>query len=138
MQTFKSIMIIDDDAFVGPLIADILQNKGFQTHLFESPEKALLSFQVAPEQFDLVISDYTMPQMSGLDLLGMIHDINPAVPLILMSALLPSNIPMHIMALSKPMRLDTLIQIVDMCLEEDEADEVTFPKISVETESLHP
>ena len=48
-----------------------------------TPVEALEKYQAAPDRFDLVITDMTMPQMTGLQLTKRLKDINPSVRVIL-------------------------------------------------------
>ena len=52
-----------------------------------SPLEALHIFKAEPQEFDLVITDFTMPEMMGLDLAKEILVIKPDVPVILFSGL---------------------------------------------------
>jgi len=120
MYKQRMIMLVDDDRFVGQAVSEILQSKGCRVDLHHSPAKALSAFQKSPDSVNLVISDHTMPGMTGLELLNTIHDIKPNLPMILTSALLPADIPPHIMALAKPISCNTLFNVVNMCLSEAE------------------
>ncbi len=71
----------------------------------------------------MAISDYSMPSMTGLELLRSVGNLRPDLPLLLMSALMPARIPENIMTIVKPMRFESLIRVVDMCME-------TYPNTS--------
>lgn len=51
--------------------------------VFNNPLKALTAFENAPDKFDVVISDLTMPDIKGDKLIGKIHAIRDDIPCIL-------------------------------------------------------
>lgn len=78
------ILVIDDDQGICHLLARILQKEGFNVVAETSPSNAINSFK--SNNFDLVITDFYMPEMNGLELLGEIKNINPDVDVIVMTA----------------------------------------------------
>jgi two-component system cell cycle sensor histidine kinase/response regulator CckA len=60
-----------------------LQFLGYEVLAKTSSVEALEVFRAQPERFDLVITDYTMPQMNGVDLAKEIMRIRPDIPVIL-------------------------------------------------------
>lgn len=77
------IMVVDDDEQVLSLTSLLLSEYGYQTVPFRSATEALESLR--KNRVDLVISDISMPEVTGIDLLGMVHDIEPDLPVILMT-----------------------------------------------------
>ncbi|MEW6739787.1 MAG: sigma-54-dependent transcriptional regulator [Nitrospirota bacterium] len=78
------ILVIDDDQGTCHLLARILQKEGFNVVAENSPQNALSAFK--GDNFDLVITDFYMPEMNGLELLAEIKRINPDVDVIVMTA----------------------------------------------------
>ncbi len=58
---------------------------GYQVNIFNDSREALEAFRSQPEIFDLVISDVTMPHMTGIELTREILEIRPGMPIILCS-----------------------------------------------------
>src|SRR6266446_3129482 len=56
---------------------------GYEVVVCASGREALATFQVAPERFALVITDHTMPHMTGIDLAHALRRLRPALPIIL-------------------------------------------------------
>jgi CheY-like chemotaxis protein len=79
------IMIVDDEMEITNLIKRMLENFGYKVEVFESGIEGLKEFKHNPEKFDLLISDLTMPQMTGLDLADQIHKVNPQFPVLIMT-----------------------------------------------------
>ncbi len=79
----ERVLLIDDE----PALADIgrhaLERLGYRVQALTSGQEALELFAQNPHDFDLVITDYTMPQITGVDLAGEIHQIRPEIPVIM-------------------------------------------------------
>ena len=87
MDTSKKILIIDDFATMRKLLMSMLVKLGFtQVTDVESATEAWKLLQ--QDQFDLVISDYNMPEMTGVELLAKVRQDNTLakLPFILLTA----------------------------------------------------
>ena len=81
------IAVIDDEADLAYLFKEALsQIDGIQVFAFTDPLLALEHFQTNHQNYMVIISDYRMPSMTGIELLSKIKDVNPAVTRIMMSA----------------------------------------------------
>ena len=79
--------IIDDEADLAYLFKEALsQIDGAEVFAFTDPLLALEHFQTNHQNYMVIISDYRMPFMTGIELLSKIKDVNPAVTRIMMSA----------------------------------------------------
>jgi two-component system, cell cycle sensor histidine kinase and response regulator CckA len=77
------LLFVDDEPVLAKLGKALLSRLGYDvTALTDSPE-ALQIFRSHPEAFDLVVTDLTMPQLTGLDLAREIQTIRPGIPIIL-------------------------------------------------------
>jgi two-component system response regulator HydG len=84
MDQKLSILIVDDDRRITRTLSDILNVSGYQTTEASSGPDALE--KVRSMEFDCVISDIKMPDMDGVELHRHLHDIQPGLPVILMTA----------------------------------------------------
>jgi DNA-binding NtrC family response regulator len=81
------VAVIDDETDLAYLFKDALsQVDGVQVFAFTDPLLALEHFQTNHRNYSVVISDYRMPTMTGMELLSRIKEVNPAVIGIMMSA----------------------------------------------------
>ena len=81
------IAIIDDEPDLACLFKEALsQIDGAEVFAFTDPLLALEHFQTNHQNYMVIISDYRMPSMTGIELLSKIKDVNPAVTRIMMSA----------------------------------------------------
>lgn len=78
------IMVIDDDSNTCNLLDRILAKSGHEVTTETVPSNAVKTFR--EDSFDLVISDFYMPEMNGLELLEQMKNINPDVDVIIMTA----------------------------------------------------
>ncbi len=80
-----SVMLVDDQLNVARSSALLLNQLGYLTTVFTDPREALKAFRQAPEQFAVVMTDLSMPQMTGAELVTAIHELRPALPVVLTS-----------------------------------------------------
>ncbi|MBI2353636.1 MAG: response regulator [Deltaproteobacteria bacterium] len=78
------ILVVDDDPFVGELLAVMLDAEGYEVDTAENGEDALARFTAATDT-GLIISDMNMPGMTGLELIRKIRASNPDIPAILLT-----------------------------------------------------
>jgi DNA-binding response OmpR family regulator len=62
----------------------ILENRGYSLDTFSDPAAALLKFK--PNYYDLLLLDYRMPKLNGLDLYAQITEIDPTAKALLLTA----------------------------------------------------
>ena len=79
----ERILFVDDEESMVYVGRYILERLGYQVEAQTSPVQALKLFQANPDQFDLVITDMTMPKMTGDQLAKEILKIRPDIPTIL-------------------------------------------------------
>jgi len=79
----ESILFVDDEMALVDLGAQILERLGYRVTTRTSSIEALELFIADPQRFDLIISDTTMPNMTGDNLAHKILSIRPDVPVIL-------------------------------------------------------
>ena len=79
----EKILIIDDDKISLKVIKEILERLGYKTIQAENGEAGLLL--VRSEYPDLVITDFQMPGLNGLEVMAEIHKLNSGLPVILLT-----------------------------------------------------
>ena len=114
------IWVIDDDQSIRWILERALSNAGFKVTAFETASKALTQFKRSPqsEQPALILTDFRMPGINGFELLKQIKNINPGLPVIIMTAY--SDLDTTVQAyqdgsfeyLAKPFDIDEVIELV--------------------------
>ena len=79
------ILVVDDEAALAELNSRILMGMGYKVTTKTDPQDALDLFSKAPEVFDLVLTDQTMPNLTGFDMASKMLEIRPGIPIILCS-----------------------------------------------------
>ena len=75
-------MLVDDETAIVKITSQVLEKCGYRVTALQDSQKALETFRAAPDKFDLVITDMTMPAMTGDELARQVLAIRPDVPVI--------------------------------------------------------
>lgn len=80
-----TILVVDDAAFMRMMLRDILEGEGYEVHEAESAGRATEMYEhVSP---DLVTMDITMPEVSGVEAVRAIRQIDPSARVLMVSAM---------------------------------------------------
>ena len=77
------VLVVDDEASVAAFMQELLAGWGLDTVVVTDPREALARLRSEPGAFDLVVTDLTMPGMTGIQVARAIAAIDPALPVIL-------------------------------------------------------
>lgn len=91
----------------------LLGGLGYRVTSFTDPVEALEAFRAQPESFDVVLSDFTMPGLDGLELARQLTSVRP-VPIVLTSGLLVDRAPAELAALGVRAVLQKPVAINDV------------------------
>lgn len=78
----EHILLVDDEQMVLDVAATMLGNLGYRVTAVDSGAEAMQRFAAAPESFDLLLLDMTMPKTNGDQLAARMRDIRPDIPVI--------------------------------------------------------
>jgi hypothetical protein len=87
------ILFVEDEEILATLSKRQLESNGFEVTAFTSSLQALEAFRADPEGFDAVVTDNTMPKMSGMALAQEILRIRPGMRILLVSGLVETLDP---------------------------------------------
>ncbi|MFI5400004.1 MAG: PAS domain S-box protein [SAR324 cluster bacterium] len=79
----ESILCVDDEPAVAAVLGAMLQRLGYSASVFVDPAAALRAVREEPRRFDLVISDFAMPEIDGERLACGIHAIRSDLPVVI-------------------------------------------------------
>ncbi|MFH1215376.1 MAG: cache domain-containing protein [Pseudomonadota bacterium] len=79
----ERILFVDDEAFIVDIAQQMLTLLGYKVIAKTSSQEALSYFEAHAEEIDLLITDYTMPNMTGIDLAAKVRAIRPDLPILL-------------------------------------------------------
>lgn len=81
----ERILFVDDELVLQDMVSQMLEKLGYEVVTENGSVEALELFRKGPDRFDLVITDMTMPKMTGIELAGELLNIRPNIPIILCS-----------------------------------------------------
>ena len=118
----ERILIVEDDSFFREVFTDLLKEDGYSVEVAASGEEALEL--IASREYQLVVTDLVMRDVSGLDILSAVKRLDPAVDVIMVTG--HANVETAIYALKngatdylvKPINHDEFRHIVAQCMEQ--------------------
>ncbi|MCP3667532.1 MAG: response regulator [Gammaproteobacteria bacterium] len=120
----ERILLVDDDDSSLKLISDVLIRKGYGVTVKRNGPEAWATFHSTPDQFELIVTDKSMPQMSGVQLSQKIRETRANIPIIMISSLtdpgtrkIVKQIGMNKL-FGKPVSLSRLGRVVRQVLDE--------------------
>ncbi|AOW78908.1 hypothetical protein A3Q34_00005 [Colwellia sp. PAMC 20917] len=123
--TIKSheILVVDDEISLTELMGEYLETFGYQVTTVSSSIKALELFKEQPDKFSLVITDQTMPELTGGELIKQVREIRADLPIILNSGHseymnAEKAAQLDIMYLQKPINLADVVNLINELLGE--------------------
>lgn len=121
------ILIVDDEKQIRELFAEALSKQGYRVTRLDNGGEALRLMQEGGAPVDLVITDQTMPQMTGIDLIRKLRESGNNVPVVLCSGyseLLTDGLMQELdiaRYLNKPVRIGELLATIDEVLVRQQA-----------------
>ena len=79
----EHILLVDDETALVEILSRMLQRLQYRVTIANDGSSALQCFQEQPDAFDLVLTDQTMPRMTGIELALHVHSLRPETPVIL-------------------------------------------------------
>ena len=118
----ENVCVVDDEEVVGSCTKLVLENRGYNVHVFTSGEHCLEHVLADPGSCALLVTDQTMPGMQGTDLVAAMRRLNPSLPVIIMSGYFSKISPQQldelgqVDLLAKPFTTDELLTTIHRCL----------------------
>ena len=112
----RFVLVVDDEPAVRIVATSILQRAGANVHAVASGDDAVVWVRDTRPDLDLVLLDLTMPGLTGEETLGLLHNLLPDLPVILMSGYSESGILTRLGEqgavdfLQKPFEIDILLE----------------------------
>ncbi|MFN2357967.1 MAG: PocR ligand-binding domain-containing protein [Desulfotignum sp.] len=79
----EKILLVDDEKSILDMLEKLLSRSGYNVRAYDIPKQALAWFTQTPYDVDLVITDMTMPEMTGDKLVAALKNVRPDIPVIL-------------------------------------------------------
>ncbi|RUT77734.1 sigma-54-dependent transcriptional regulator [Ancylomarina longa] len=120
----KKVLIIDDDPTICMMLQGLLKRKNFDADTVFSAGEALKKLEI--QAFDLVLSDFRLPDFDGLELLQKIKAMLPQVPVIIMTSYADIRTAVSAIKMgafeyvTKPLNPDEILLLINSALEKSE------------------
>ena len=82
---YETVLLADDEPMVAELLRLVLTEAGFQVISCSDGREAVDNFEKYRDSIALVLLDYRMPELNGIEAFGRIHETAPGIPVLLMS-----------------------------------------------------
>ncbi len=116
------ILVIDDDVKMLELLRKVLSKRGYTVEISSKPREALEKFK--SDDFDIVVSDINMPEISGLEILKQVKSMSPETIVIMITAFATVSSAVESMKLGaydyiiKPFNMEEFVLIIDRAVEQ--------------------
>lgn len=117
------ILVVDDEAVLLDFYRQALERHGYEVRCVQNGAEALDALRVEPSSFDLLLTDQSMPGMSGMELSRMVRELAPGLPILMCTGHGPdadevrSGETAISRILSKPVEMSRLLRAVGELLE---------------------
>jgi CheY-like chemotaxis protein len=79
------LLVVDDEAVTLKMTQMALEKMGFTVTIFNHPMRALEFYRENHQEFDLILTDKSMPHMSGIELTKKIREIDSQIPILILT-----------------------------------------------------
>ncbi|MCK5310991.1 MAG: PAS domain S-box protein [Desulfobacteraceae bacterium] len=118
VQGQGNILLLDDESWITESFGELFSDYGYNVDVFNSSEEALKTIEKKSDHYDVIVTDFQMPQMNGLEFAEKIKNINDHIAIIICSGDLSSipkekaeKLKLHAMV-QKPFDDDKLAEII--------------------------
>ena len=111
------ILYIDDDESLVLMVRRLMERRGYRVSGFSNQQTALSALSAAPTTFDVVITDYNMPGMSGLDVAREVHAIRSDLRVAVVSGFIDETLRAQVGAAGVYALIFKAMAVEDLCEE---------------------
>ncbi|MBS1971704.1 MAG: response regulator [Bdellovibrionales bacterium] len=141
-KSAQKVMIVDDEPEIGSLIKELLEIEGLQVDAFVDPITALKAFTELQSQYFMIISDLSMPGMSGVEFARKVREMNKKLPMVLWSGyhqFLDEELQdLNVKMLSKPVDVQKLLTLINAELSQLSAPDISKEAPAPDSEPVRP
>jgi CheY-like chemotaxis protein len=122
----QRVLYVDDEEALVFLAERVLSRLGHSVSGFTDPGEALAAFRAHPQDFDVVVTDLSMPHMSGFELAREVLGLRPGMPVLMTSGYVRAEDELAARAagirelILKPVTMDELGSVLDRLFRSDE------------------
>ncbi|MDH5484862.1 MAG: response regulator [Gammaproteobacteria bacterium] len=110
----SEILVVDDESMLAFHMSELVKSYGYEATMLDDSTDALMLFKQAPDRFSMLITDQTMPKMTGLELIEKLRNIRPELPVIMCTGYsdkidASSAADLNIAYITKPVNVEKLL-----------------------------
>jgi len=129
----SEILVVDDELMLAAHMSEVVKHHGYEATYMSDSTEALEFFKENPERFSMLITDQTMPKMTGVELIEKLRLIRPELPVILCSGFsakidYKGAKELDIPYISKPVDVDNLLRKIAELLDANSSSDLTDDK----------
>ena len=102
------ILVVDDDVLVLNTVGRMLQGLSYNPDAHDTPAAAYEAFAAAPERYDAILADLSMPGETGVQLAERAREVRPDIPVAIMTGNVSALDDTEIPFIAKPMQMAEL------------------------------
>jgi DNA-binding NtrC family response regulator len=116
------LLIVDDEPIIGKRLQQVFGKTGIEAVTFTNPLRAVEAMEA--ERFSIVITDYRMAEMDGLEVLYRVRQLNPKAKVIMITGYPSQELEAAAVQggvfefMAKPFRMDELKDVVSQAMQE--------------------
>jgi len=88
----QHVLYVDDDEVIVVMVERLLTQAGYRVSVFRDGRAAVAAVQAAPDAFDVVVTDYNMPDFTGMDVARAVAAIRPGLPVVISSGYISEDL----------------------------------------------
>jgi CheY-like chemotaxis protein/two-component sensor histidine kinase len=93
--TGQHVLCVDDDPAMVLMVDGLLRRNGYKVTAYEDPAAALARVKADPRAFDILVTDFNMPGMNGMELATEVSRAAPRLPIIITSGFISDEMRQH-------------------------------------------
>ncbi len=123
----KRILYLDDEQALIALATRLLRRMGYTVTAFTHPAEAIEAFRADPSGFDLFVTDFNMPKISGLETAEAVRRIRPEMRILMSSGYITEDLRTKARALGvlellyKPLSIEDLVAAIERAISQQSA-----------------
>lgn len=121
--TTSHVLYLDDDNAVLILVKRLLERRGYRVSCFSEPQEALAALRSNPADVDVLVTDFNMPGMHGLDVARAVRSIRPDLPVAVTSGFVDEELQAGVQEagvrrlIAKPFAMEELYSAIQRLIE---------------------
>jgi PAS domain S-box-containing protein len=112
----EQVLLVDDDELVLDSVGYMLDRLGYSVTAKSDPLEALDVIKASPDIFEAIVTDFTMPNMTGVQLVKEVHALKPELPVVLMTGKTDLLEEIELTSIGKPFRVMELATTLSRAL----------------------